>query len=111
MSEEIMVSKRDLIQVWSVLENLRVSLHRIGSAYARDSKNSSAPSNQSDQQVSRLHHQELEALGAYLTPELYSEVADAWRVLSEYLPDEETAALAEEQIHYWEPVQESMPTI
>jgi len=102
MSERIEVPKKDLLQVWSVLENLRVSLHRIGSAYARDSKNTSFPSSQPDQEAQILHQQELEALGAYFTPELYREIAEAWRILSEYLPDEDTEALAEGGIHYWE---------
>lgn len=105
MSEKIQVSQEDLLQVWSVLENLRVSLHRIGSAYAGDSKTASFPLNQPDRKAQWLHQQELEALGAYFTPELYWEIAKAWRILSEYLPDEETEALSEGQIRYWEPRQ------
>jgi hypothetical protein len=102
MCETIEVSKNDLLKVRSVLENLRVSLHQIGSTHALDCQKTNMPADHMSQRAQTRCQLELEALGAYFTPELYRQIAEAWRIISEYIPDEDTEALVEQEIPYWE---------
>jgi hypothetical protein len=55
------VAKSDLLAAWTVLENLAVSLHQIGSVFGEGKSTANGAASQLEL---------LEALSAYLTPEL-----------------------------------------
>lgn len=87
------VAKPDLIAAWRVLEVLTVSLHKIGSAHA-------TPSATHEQDPEQRQHM-LEALDAYLTPDLFEEISQARSRLREYLPDDEAEAISD-SLNYWQ---------
>jgi hypothetical protein len=91
----IAMPKRDLLEVWSVLEKVVVSLRKIGSEYA-------IPKDQIDQ-TPEQRQQMLEAFEDFFSPELFSELARARRLLTEHLPDEETEYISENLIRFWSP--------
>src|SRR2546430_11009069 len=65
----IAVAKDDLVAAWSVLEDLAVSLHKIGSAFAVK---------EDGQDLSRSDRQRmLETLDAYLSPERFEQISKA----------------------------------
>lgn len=87
MSEnnKIAVETEDLIKVWKILENLRVSLDKIGSVGSFQGKD-------------KMHI----AMDEYFTPLVYREIADAWYVLSEkYLPRDKCVEIAK-SVKYFE---------
>jgi hypothetical protein len=87
------VAKRDMVEVWSVLEKLVVSLRKIGSAHAvADGQGKQTP----DQRC-----REIDALDRFLSPELLRELSRARRLLAEYLPNDELEELSEHSIEFW----------
>lgn len=86
------IAKADLLIAWGVLENLAVSFDQIGGVFGAVS---GAPAD------SERRRALLEALGAYLTPELLRSINDARVRLGAYVPDEEAETLAD-RIPYWE---------
>jgi hypothetical protein len=89
----IPVAKSDVIAVWSLLESMVVSLHRIGSHF-------SVPTPE-DKLSEEDRRKMLDALDAYFTPERMRELAKARRLLGEYLPDDEAEAISE-QLDFWQ---------
>jgi hypothetical protein len=89
----VSVVKRDLLEAWSVLEKLVVSLRKIGTAHAIKEGQANQTSNQ--------RQMELEALDGFLSPELLRELSRARRVLADHLPVHELEALSEHSIEYW----------
>ncbi|HZL37123.1 MAG TPA: hypothetical protein VFC78_17520 [Tepidisphaeraceae bacterium] len=89
-------TKADLLAAWQVLENLSVSLHRIGSAFA------SLPGQNQDPATRQAM---LEALDSYLSPELQRSTEQARQRLGSYLSDEEAEEFTEHVISYWNDTQ------
>jgi hypothetical protein len=89
---KVAIAKNDLHMAWAVLENLAVSLDQMGSMFA------DVPIAANGAERSRAM---LEALSAYLTPELVKAINDARGRLARYIPDDEAEAMAE-QINYWD---------
>lgn len=92
--QKIAVAKRDLVEAWSLLERLVVSLRKIGSHYA-------IPSDQTEQTPEQWSAM-MTALDEYLTGETAQALAHVRRVLGEYLPDDEAEAISE-QLEFWTP--------
>lgn len=92
--ETIGVAKADLIAAWAVLENLVVSLHRIGSTFA-------VPEGMSEQTPDQRCRM-LEAIHEFFTPELFREIGRARRLMGDYLPDEEAEAISD-ALKTWRP--------
>ncbi|HEY8667536.1 MAG TPA: hypothetical protein VIL86_12775 [Tepidisphaeraceae bacterium] len=92
-SPAIPVAKSDLMAAWSLLEKLAVSLRKIGSAFA-------IPQGQTDQ-TPEQHQAELEALDQFFTSSLMREIANARKLLVQYLPGQELEELSEHEIGYW----------
>ncbi len=90
----VIVSRGDLVQAWSVLERLTVSLRRLGSHYA-------IPQGQAALSEARRREM-LESLDSLFSPELCRDIAHARRLLSAHLPDEEAEALAD-HLETWRP--------
>jgi len=80
--KSVRIDKADLVEAWSLLENLAVSLDQIGGAL--------------DDRADQQH-----ALDNYLTPELAQAINRARVRLSRYLPDAEAEWLSEHVIPYW----------
>jgi hypothetical protein len=80
--KSVRIDKADLVEAWSVLENLAVSLDQIGGAI----------DDRADQQ---------QALDDYLTPELAQAINRARMRLAQYLSDAEAEWLSENSIPYW----------
>jgi len=93
-AETVSVNKRDLIEAWSLLERLVVSLRKIGSHYA-------IPQGEAEH-TPQQRQQMLEALEQVFTPDLWRELAHGRRVIGEYLPNDEAEAISD-QLDYWEP--------
>jgi hypothetical protein len=91
----IAMTKRDLLEVWSVLEKVVVSLRKIGSEYA-------IPMDQADQ-TPEQRRQMLEAFEDFFNPELFTELARARRLVVAHLPNEETEYISENIIRFWSP--------
>lgn len=87
----VTVAKQDLVEAWSVLEKVVVSLRAMGSHYASPGGSHEAE-----------HRREmLEDLNAYFSPALCKELSRARRLLGEYLPTDETTTLSD-ALDYWE---------
>lgn len=89
--EKVEISKEDLVAAWSILENLAVSLHQIGSAFAVEDRPADARNSGSNYE---------HALAAYLTPDLVEAINQTRCRLAEYLTEEEAETLSE-QIKYF----------
>ncbi len=87
----VQVTKRDLIDAWTILENLAVSLDQIGSAFGGEPGAANGIAHQDELQ---------RALAAYLTPDLIKAINEARIRLGQYIPDAEAEALSE-CIAYW----------
>src|SRR5438046_10375750 len=98
--ETVPVAKSDLIEAWKVLDKVVVSLRKMGSYYSTPARDVPLPSEQ--------HQEMLESLDKFMSAELWRELAHARRLLSEYLPDDETEEMSEHVIEYWKPT--SAPT-
>jgi hypothetical protein len=95
-AEVVAVKKQDLIDAWRILENLTISLHKIGGAYAVPTR---------DQFTPEVERRMLEEIGRF-TLERIVDDANRFRIaLGDYLPDEEAEALAD-QIDYWRQTQD-----
>ena len=79
---EVAVDRADLVSAWAVLENLAVSLDQLGTLDTEE----------------ELRH----ALRDYVTPDLVRALGRARGRLSSYLPDDETEAMAENDVPYWD---------
>lgn len=90
----VTVGYTDLMQAWSVLEKLTVSLDKIGGHYA-------VPGDRGPQAPEERQRM-LEAIGAYLSPELCREIAEAREVIGRFLPDDEAEAVSD-RLEYWRP--------
>jgi hypothetical protein len=101
-NETISVAKRDLIEAWSVLEKVVVSLRRMGSHYATPGPDVPLPPEHQQQM--------LKDLDAYFSPELVRELGRARRLLVEYLPEDETEHLSEHVLKYWNAKEDGQPT-
>jgi len=88
----VKIAKEDVLAAWTVLENLAVSLDRIGSVFGCAKGTLHNPKQQRALQ---------EALATYLTPPLVQAINDARIRLGQYIPDEEAEALSE-RIAYWD---------
>lgn len=86
----IAVAKDDVFAVWTILENLAVSLDQIGAAFGGTTPNEA-------KQQRALQ----EALATYLTPALVRAINEARIRLGQYISDEEAEALSE-HIAYWD---------
>lgn len=89
----VTIAKRDLIEAWSALEKVVVSLHRIGSNYATPS----AQHEQTPEQRAEM----LDQLDQFLSGDVLRELGRARRVLSDYIPDEEAEYISDNVIRYW----------
>jgi hypothetical protein len=92
-AEQISVDKRDLIEAWSLLERIVISLRKIGSVHA-------IPQGQVEQ-TPQQRQQMLEALGEFFNAELWSDLSHARVVIAEYLPEEEAEAISD-ALSYWQ---------
>jgi hypothetical protein len=92
--EIVALRKSDLIEAWSILERLVVSLHKIGSHHATPS--SDVP------MTPQQRESFLAALEDFFGPDFFREAARARRALSQYIPDEEGEAISD-SLKYWEP--------
>jgi|GEM_PF-6184878 len=91
-SPGIAVSKEDLVAAWSLLEQVVVSIRKIGSAYA--TTDSATP------QTPLQRQQMLEALEQLFSPELVQNLNAARVRLGGYLPDQEAEAISE-SLDFW----------
>jgi hypothetical protein len=89
--ETIEVAKSDLLAAWAVLENLAVSFDQIGGAFAEPNQDTNGV------QPPGM----LEALAAYITPELVKAINEARVGLGQYLSDDD-ADIVTDRIPYWE---------
>ncbi len=92
--ELVEVAKSDLIQGWSVLERIVVSLHKIGSHHATPS---------ADVAMTPAQRQNmLRAMDDFFDADFFRDAASARRALSQYVPGEEAEAISD-SLRYWEP--------
>ena len=94
-TESIELPKRDIIQAWSVLEKLTVSLRKIGSHF-------SLPAGQIEQSPESRAAM-LDELDRFISLELFKEIGSARMALLEHLPPDEAEYLSELVIQYWKP--------
>ena len=91
--EVVAVGKADLIEAWSAVDRLVVSLATIGRCYGQ-------PCGKPwDEQQ---HQDMLQALDHCFSPDLYQHLRRARRALTKYVPRDEAIDLAENEIDYWE---------
>lgn len=88
------VPKRDLIEAWSALDKLVVSLRKMGSYYAMPDEHTPLASDRREAM--------LEALDKFLSGDTWQELSRARRLLAECLPGEEIEHLSEHVIQYWQ---------
>lgn len=88
----IAVDKVDLVRAWTLMEQLVVSLRKMGSYY-------SVPSGETD--LSPAAQAEMQKdLDEYFSPEMVRELSKVRVVLGQYLDDEEAEAISE-QLEFW----------
>lgn len=92
-TQVVSVAKKDLVDAWSVLERVVVSLRTMGSHYATPSADTPMSPEQRQQMLNDLD--------AYFSPELCRELSNARRLLSEYLPGDEAETISD-GLQYWE---------
>src|SRR5260221_93343 len=91
-SSQVGVTRADLVEAWSLLENLVCSLDRIGSRHA------SAPGEAHDPERARAFY---EAVGRFVADrELLARLVEARGKLGGYLSDDEAENLTD-RIAYW----------
>ena len=89
---QVGVTREDLVEAWSLLENLVCSLDRIGSRHGQE------PGEAYDQERSRKFY---EAVGRFVAERaLIDRLVETRGKLGEYLSDEEAENLTE-RIAYW----------
>ncbi len=92
--QTVPIVKRDLIQAWSVLERLAVSLQKIGSHFATAGPDVPLSASR--------RRQMLEELDAFFSSALYDDIAKARRALCEYL-DHDEGEMISDQLEFWQP--------
>lgn len=77
------IERRELIDAWSLVECLTVSLDQIGGAC-------------------RTEEEATSALRDFITPELIATLSKVRSRLGRYIPEEEAIALSDNEVPYWD---------
>jgi hypothetical protein len=94
----VTVAEPDLVEAWSLLEYLVVSLRRIGTHYATPAED--VP------QTTRQRQEMLDDLGRLMGHETFRKLSRARTSLGKYLPDPEAEAISD-ALAYFEPTGEA----
>jgi hypothetical protein len=92
-SKTIAIAKNDLVNAWSTLEKLVVSLHRIGSHFATEA---------GKRQTAEERTEMLREIDRFLSPSVMRELGQARVSLSDYLPEHEAQRISD-RLEYWQP--------
>jgi hypothetical protein len=93
-TDAVMVRKEDLVEAWSLLLRMVISLRKIGSCYA--------VSHGQTEQTPEQRQNMIEAIAEFMSPELWHELSHVRVALETYLPDDEAEAIAD-RLSYWQP--------
>jgi hypothetical protein len=91
-AETIAVGKQDLINAWTVLEKIAVSIDKIGSAYAVPAREDWTP---------EIEQRMLVEIGQFIRDHVADEANRFRQPLSECLSEDEAETLSD-QIDYWQ---------
>ncbi len=89
----ISVCKQDLINAWSLLEKIAVSIDKIGSAHGTPTKADFTPDRERKMLIE---------VGRFILDHVADDANRLREPLGDYLPNDEAEALSD-QIEYWQP--------
>jgi hypothetical protein len=94
-AEKVAVDRRELVQTWSLLETLVVSIDKIGSAHSLPSK---------EHFTKQLEQAMLADIGRFVLDQIFDDANRLRIALGEYLPDDEAEELSD-RLNIWQPQQ------